>query len=159
MNTFATMTYDQLRESLTGRERLDIRLPDGSAVPGHFHVTEVAHVTKRFVDCGGVRRERATASLQLWSADDYDHRLHPEKLAHILAKGAELYGLGSEEVEVEYQGDTIRVFGLEARPDCYELTSTATTCLARDACAPRGGALATVAQASDGCCSPASGCC
>jgi len=28
-------------------------LPDGDVIPAHYHVTEVGHVTKRFVDCGG----------------------------------------------------------------------------------------------------------
>ncbi len=28
-------------------------LPDESAVPVNFHITEVAHIQKRFIDCGG----------------------------------------------------------------------------------------------------------
>ena len=28
-------------------------LPDGDQIPAHYHITEVGHVTKRFIDCGG----------------------------------------------------------------------------------------------------------
>ena len=28
-------------------------LPDGDQVPAHFHLTEVGHVAKNFIDCGG----------------------------------------------------------------------------------------------------------
>lgn len=31
-------------------------LPDGGLIHACFHITEVGHVTKRFVDCGGTRR-------------------------------------------------------------------------------------------------------
>jgi hypothetical protein len=27
------------------------------SVPAHFHVTEVGRLTKKFVDCGGVKRQ------------------------------------------------------------------------------------------------------
>ena len=48
-------------------------------VPSHFHVTEVGKITKHFIDCGGTVRNEEVVNFQLWQADDYDHRLHPEK--------------------------------------------------------------------------------
>ncbi len=32
-------------------------LPDGGLIPAHFHITEVGHVLKRFIDCGATRRQ------------------------------------------------------------------------------------------------------
>jgi len=29
------------------------KLPEGTYLPAHFHMTEVGLVTKHFVDCGG----------------------------------------------------------------------------------------------------------
>ncbi|MFQ3593805.1 MAG: DUF6428 family protein, partial [Gemmataceae bacterium] len=67
---------------------LHLRLPDGSFVPPHFHVTEVGHVRKDFIDCGGTRRHLASCTLQIWVADDTEHRLSAGKLASILRLAA-----------------------------------------------------------------------
>ncbi len=38
-------------------------LPDGDQIPAHFHITEVGHVAKRFIDCGGKLHETAHTCL------------------------------------------------------------------------------------------------
>ena len=38
---------------------LNFALPDGRLIPAHFHVTEVGHIAKKFVDCGGTFRADA----------------------------------------------------------------------------------------------------
>jgi len=68
-------------------ESVAIRLPDGTHVPAHFHVTEVGHVQKRFVDCGGTLRSATSCVLQVWVANDTEHRLNTTKLSKILDKG------------------------------------------------------------------------
>src|SRR5712691_5890617 len=50
-------------------------LPDGEAIPAHFHVTEVGHVAKKFVDCGGTFRDSEACVLQTYVAGDFAHRL------------------------------------------------------------------------------------
>ena len=63
-------------------------LPDGDRVPAHFHLTEVGHVAKNFIDCGGTIRKTESCVLQLWVNDrDADHRLNAGKMARILALG------------------------------------------------------------------------
>lgn len=155
------MRVSELKTFLAGRDRLAIRLPDGSAVPGHFHVTEVGEVTKHFVDCGGTVRHEKRASLQLWTAEDYDHRLHPEKLSRILQVAERDLGLGDLEIEVEFQGaDTIRKFTLTAAGNELALVGTATACLALDACGlPAESFVSLVGSVSSGNCAPGSGCC
>ena len=59
------------------------QLPNGDFVPAHAHVTEVARIDKRFVDCGGTFRTDSLCRLQTWFADDVDHRLNAGKLANI----------------------------------------------------------------------------
>ena len=63
-------------------------LPDGDRVPAHFHLTEVGHVVKNFIDCGGTIRRTESSVLQLWVNDgDAEHRLNAGKMAKILALG------------------------------------------------------------------------
>ncbi|PPK85351.1 hypothetical protein CLV84_2247 [Neolewinella xylanilytica] len=157
------MRLSELKNFLAGNDRFTITLPDGSQVPAHFHVTEVGEVTKNFIDCGGTVRRDRVASLQLWSADDYDHRLAPDKLTRIIEIAETELGLGNLEIEVEYQGThTIEKFGLESDDDALRLTTKLTDCLAKDACGiakkPKVSLSAFTAAAS-GSCTPGSGCC
>jgi hypothetical protein len=68
-------------------------LPDGGLIPAHFHITEVGHVTKRFIDCGGTRRTLETCLLQTWVHDDVDHRLVAGKLATIFDRAGDVLPL------------------------------------------------------------------
>lgn len=114
-------------------------LPDGRFVPGHFHVTEVGRVQKDFIDCGGTRRSTTSCVLQVWVADDTDHRLAAGKLAGIMEVAAPL--LGSEElpVEVEYESGVVSQYPIgraEATPSglLFELRTKHTACLAPQKC-------------------------
>ena len=78
-------------------------LPDGDQIPAHFHITEVGHVAKRFIDCGGKLHDRKdTCLLQTWVADDYEHRLTAGRFARILQLGDLVLPHDDLEVEVEY---------------------------------------------------------
>lgn len=148
------MTLSQLLEILSRSTEISFKLPDGRLVPRHFHVTEVAKIHKEFIDCGGKRREENKISLQLWEENDYDHRLHPEKLVHILNLTKDRLGLEDHEVVVEYQGDTISTYDLEHDPESgFLLSSKQTACLAREACA------IPIAESAGSGCSPKSNCC
>jgi hypothetical protein len=56
------MNLAQLKDSLAKHSELPVRfqLPTGDAVPAHAHVTEVARIDKKFVDCGGTFRNQFT---------------------------------------------------------------------------------------------------
>ena len=60
--------------------RLRFLLPNGEFAPAHVHVTEVARVDKRFIDCGGTLRTESFCRLQTWHAQDVEHRLTAGKL-------------------------------------------------------------------------------
>lgn len=113
-------------------------MPTGEQVPGHFHVTEVGKIHKHFIDCGGTVRNEEVVSFQLWEADDHDHRLRPEKLAHIIELSQKVLGIAdSLDVEVEYQGTTIGKYGLAFDDGLFLLTPKKTDCLAKDSCGVR----------------------
>lgn len=156
------MKLSEIKKYLESSETIAFGLPDGSLVPTHFHVTEVGKVTKDFIDCGGTVRHEKVANFQLWEADDYDHRLHPEKLLNIIELSEKVLGLEDYEIEVEYQGDTIRKFGLDYDDGKFQLTIKQTDCLARDKCGVPTEKIKvdlTSLTAAGNSCPPGSGCC
>ena len=150
----------EIKNHLSKLDTIAFELPDGSLVPNHFHVTEVGKVTKHFIDCGGTVRNEEVVSFQLWDADDYDHRLHPEKLVHIIELSEKVLNIGDLEIEVEYQGTTIGKYGLGFDGKNFLLETKQTDCLARDKCnIPETMSKTTTKELEASCCSPTSNCC
>jgi len=134
-----------------------LRLPGGSAVPVSFHITEVGHVRKKFIDCGGKMHESETCQLQAWVGPDEDHRIESRKLLGILGKAASFLPGDDLPVEIEYEDAALTQYpiaGAEVSDDAVVLLLVPkhTDCLAKELCVPT--------QASEeGCgCAPA-GCC
>src|SRR5882762_4064660 len=99
------MKLDELKSVLRAHRESTARfiLPDGDLIPAHFHITEVGHITKRFVDCGGtVHDTRDTCVLRTYVADDVDHRIDSDTFAKILDLGRRVLPEGNLDVEVEY---------------------------------------------------------
>ncbi len=155
------MKLSEITQHLSNLSNINFQLPDGSLVPSHFHVSEIGKIDKTFIDCGGTVRTEKVVNFQLWSANDYDHRLHPEKLVHIIDLARRTLQLGDWDVEVEYQGDTIQKFGIEDTPDGFLLTAQQTDCLAKEACGiPKEKPKVRLSQLNTtSCCEPSSGCC
>lgn len=153
------MKLSEIKTTLNTLNTIDFKLPNGQLVPNHFHVTEIGKITKKFIDCGGTIRKEEVVNFQLWDANDYDHRLHPEKLVNIIKLSEDVLGIGNLEVEVEYQGETIEKFGLDFDGKNFLLTTKQTDCLAIDKCEVPGKKAVTAVLESANCCSPTSGCC
>ena len=128
------MKLSELKTLLPALDNVTFQLADGSFVPEHFHVTEVGVVTRHFIDCGGTVRLETVANLQLWNADDYEHRLKPAKLLHIIQLSEEKLGMGDYDIEIEYQGTTIGKYDLGFNGSHFTLDNKTTACLAQDAC-------------------------
>ena len=154
------MKLSQLKDHLSKKEQIAFMLPNGTLVPSHFHVTEIGHSIKNFIDCGGTIRQEERASLQLWEADDYDHRLHPEKLNEIIELSERILEIPDLEIEVEYQGDTINKYDLDFDGAHFLLTNTKTDCLAKDKCGitPQKPKV-KLTEIQNQSCAPGSGCC
>lgn len=150
------MKLSDVKKALSKLSAVNFKLPDGSYVPQHFHVTEVGLVTKHFIDCGGVEREETVVNFQLWEAGDYDHRVAPQKFLNILDISKKVIGDADDfNIEVEYQQSTIGKFGLMFDGTDFVLVNKKTDCLAKDAC----GIPEKEYQANNSCCSPKDGCC
>jgi hypothetical protein len=155
------MKLSQVKSKLNELETIAFQLPNGELVPNHFHVTEVGKVTKHFIDCGGTVRNEEVVNFQLWNSNDYDHRLHPEKLLKIIELSEKTLGISDSEIEVEYQGDTIGKFGLDFDGTNFLLTNKQTDCLAKDSCGvPAEKPKVKLSELKDQpCCTPYGNCC
>lgn len=153
------MKLSEIKTILETVETVNFRLPDGSYVPEHFHVTEVGVVTRNFIDCGGTVRKEVVANFQLWDANDFEHRLKPKKLRNIIALSERVLGIEDSEIEVEYQGVTINKYGLDFDGKDFVLTVKNTACLAEDACGITETKKETEVKNEQSCCTPGGGCC
>ncbi|WP_310646805.1 DUF6428 family protein [Limnohabitans sp.] len=161
-------------------QSLRIVLPNGEAVAPHFHITEVGHVIKNFMDCGGTRRSTESCLLQTWVFVDLQHRLETIKLAHVLRIAGDVLPSLDLPVEIEHEAGVLSQYPvISGSSDGQTLTLTTglkhTACLAMDlCCAPAtdaANAIASTIAASatppsekpnikaGACCSPKSGCC
>jgi hypothetical protein len=155
------MKLSEVKTQLRSLETISFQLPNGELVPSHFHVTEVGKITKHFIDCGGTVRNEEVVNFQLWNANDYDHRLHPEKLLNIIELSERVLGIEDLEIEVEYQADTIGKFTLEFDGKHFLLTNKQTDCLAKDKCGiPVEKQKIQLSEINSGpSCTPGGGCC
>jgi uncharacterized protein DUF6428 len=141
-------------------------LPDGGSIPAHFHVTEVGHVMKRFIDCGGTRRTLETCLLQTWVHDDVDHRFTAGKLAAIFDKAGDVLPHHELPLEIEYENHVVAQFPVENAEVIdgmlsFRLGLKHTDCLARGICLPGAcaPAIPKAAAPSNSCCTPGTQCC
>src|SRR5690606_10262418 len=157
------MKLSEIKEILPGLDNVEFQLENGSFVPEHFHVTEVGIVHKNFIDCGGVTRSEKVVNFQLWNADDFEHRLKPNKLLNIIKLSEEKLGIENFEIEVEYQSDTIGKYDLEFNGKTFVLKNKTTACLAQDACGipseKEKKKLAELNLTQSNSCTPGGGCC
>lgn len=155
------MKLSEIKKHLAELDTIAFQLPNGELVPNHFHVTEVGKITKNFIDCGGTVRNEEVVNFQLWNANDYDHRLHPEKLINIIELSEKVLGIEDLEIEVEYQGQTIEKFGLDFDGTNFILASKQTDCLAKDNCGiPAEKPKVKLSEVNnEPCCAPDGNCC
>lgn len=136
------MNLGSLKKNLRSHPEKNVRLilPDGDPIPADFHVTEVGHVVKTFIDCGGTMRRQETCLLQAWVADNNpDHRLSAGKLARILDLSSKVVPTEDLEVEVEYEPCAVAQYKIESSEVAeneirFQLFHKHTDCLAREAC-------------------------
>lgn len=157
------MKLSEIKSILPTLENVEFQIPDGSFVPEHFHVTEVGSIQKHFIDCGGTIRKENVVNFQLWNANDFEHRLKPGKLLKIIQLSEEKLGIEDNEIEVEYQGETIGKYGLDFNGKHFVLVSKTTACLASDACGipveKKRVQLSELPTQGNACCTPGGACC
>ena len=154
------MKLSEIKDILPTLENVEFQLENGTFVPEYFHVTEVGQITKNFIDCGGTIRSEKVVNFQLWNANDFEHRLKPNKLLNIIKLSEEKLGMEDAEIEVEYQAETIGKYDLDFNGKNFVLKNKQTACLALDACGiPIEKQKVNLGESQSACCTPNSGCC
>jgi len=157
------MKISEIKQILNTIEAVNFQLPDGKSVPEHFHVTEVGLITKNFIDCGGTIRKETVVNFQLWDANDFEHRLKPQKLIDIIELSEKVLGIEDFEIEVEYQDTTIGKYDLGFNGKDFLLLNKQTACLAQDQCGIRAEKpklnLIQINGDNANSCTPGEGCC
>lgn len=157
------MKISEFKTHLATLNSVGFKLPNGECVPLHFHITEVGRITKHFIDCGGDVHEEKSANLQIWVADDTDHRLTPRNLLNILDQSKKVLNEEDLEIEVEYQTETIGKYGLSIDDEAFVLLAKETDCLAKIKCnIPRAKPkikFSELTLATQNVCTPGGGCC
>jgi hypothetical protein len=161
------MNIPELKARLRAHPELNVSIlrPDGTAVPAHYHLTEVGHVAKKFVDCGGKFRVSETCVLQIHFAAPQDdgHRLTAGKFARILDLAKPILPTEDLPVEVEYEAGLISQASL-ARVSLEHgvlqlgLGARHTACLAKEKCGIEegcGGASEPAEETTACCAAPA----
>ena len=138
-----------------------LQLPDQSAVPISFHITEVALMHKTYIDCGGTMRESRTCQLQAWVGPDDDHRIASGKMADVLGLAAKFLADEDLPLEIEYEAATISQYPVAGalvsdEAVTLQLTTKHTACLAPELCIVPSNSLTMATNACG--CGP-SGCC
>ncbi len=151
------MQLKALKEALAmAREAMvRFRLPNGTLIAPHAHITEVALVTKSFIDCGGTSRNEVKCQLQSWVADDVEHRLSASKLLSIIEKAKAILGDDDLSVELEHDVDYATQFQvvdaeLKGGEIVIQLSGRHTACLAPEKCCPPPEASGLVSLARKG---------
>src|SRR5436189_5896365 len=130
-------------------------LPDGSYIPAHAHVTEVGHVARNFIDCGGLTGKEEKVVLQAHVGGDTGHRLRSDRLASILQLGRRVVPNAEMDVDVEYDCCVVAQYPItEAKQDGKYLNLILergrTQCRARDR---------REVETAEGCCATGTACC
>ena len=119
---------------------LAIYLPNNDLIPLNFHITEVGEISYRFIDCGGELHSESICLLQVWVADDVEHRLSPAKLIKIIELATKTLDIMDSEIEMEYGSPSVQYnlkeinVTLDFNPAEFILEGKETDCLAPDKC-------------------------
>jgi hypothetical protein len=151
------MTLHDLQHALEANPRRFPRfvLPDGDYIPAHAHVTEVGHVVRNFIDCGGLTGTEEKVLLQTHAGNDTDHRLRSDRLAKILELGNRVIPSADLDVDVEYDCCVVAQYPIvKAQPRGQHLDlilqRSRTLCRARER---------REAETAGGCCAGSTACC
>lgn len=137
------MNLSELKLALSQHpeKSLQFTLPTGTRIPPHAHITEVARIDKHFIDCGGTVRKESACRMQIWFADDTEHRISAKTLLKVLDKAATILGTEDLTVDFEYEAPFIAQFPItsitpETDALVIHLGIRHTDCLAKEYCVP-----------------------
>lgn len=158
-----TMTISHFLDLLRAHPGHTLRFstPDGWQVPAHFHITELGHLAKSFIDCGGKRHTINSCLLQVWVADDVEHRLKAAKLLTIFERAEGLLLDPDLPVEIEVEAPVLTQLPItdwenQGQSLVFHTERKHTDCLAKEVCLPD---FSLPSIPGENKCRPGTGCC
>ena len=132
---YKIMKISEFKNIIQSLKYIVFELPGGKRVPPHFHITEIGIIRKTYIDCGGDLRVENLINMQLWYSNDINHKIEPTKILKIIQNSEKLLKFQDEEIQIEYQQDTICKFNLEFKGDStFKLIKTFTDCIDKESC-------------------------
>ena len=129
------MKISEFKNIIQSLKYIVFELPGGKRVPPHFHITEIGIIRKIYIDCGGDLRVENLINMQLWYSNDINHKIETTKILKIIQNSEKLLKFQDEEIQIEYQQDTICKFNLEFKGDStFKLIKTFTDCIDKESC-------------------------
>lgn len=141
---YGSMDCNKLINILEENQEKNLQIElDEELIPVNYHITEVSFQYNKRIDCGGDFRTEENLAIQLWVANDLDHRMTAGKAVRIIKELGYLL-LYSDELPVllEY-GSPISLYYLfnyyiEENNLILVAKKTATDCPAKDKCGVEG---------------------
>jgi hypothetical protein len=132
------MNLKELKNILIENKNIKFYIED-EEIPPHFHITEIGKENRVFLDCGGTKRQTEKCVLQVWVANDTEHRIDSNKFLKIINFGEYLFEHDIPDVYVEYEKNTVSQYPIlkyKSSEDTirFYLGKTHTACLAPDKC-------------------------
>lgn len=135
------MNLLKLKEILKNNQNKNVNFYiNNKQIPIHYHLTEVGSEIRTFIDCGGTKRKTEKCVLQLWVANDVEHRLTSDKFLKILGYSDDLFiNHLVPDVYVEYEKETVSQYPIisfesDNNQISFYLDKTHTQCLAPEKC-------------------------
>ena len=129
------MKISEFKNIIQSLKYIVFELPGGKRVPPHYHITEIGIIRKIYIDCGGDLRVENLINMQLWYSNDINHKIETTKILKIIQNSEKLLKFQDEEIQIEYQQDTICKFNLEFKGDStFKLIKTFTDCIDKESC-------------------------
>lgn len=157
------MKLSEFKNHIESLEELRFFDIHGQQVPAHFHLTELGLIRRHSIDCGKSIHQSTQACMQLWVANDYEHRLTPDGMHKIIKLSESVIGTEDHDIEIEYQTETIGRYDLVFINGAFHLKPKHTDCLAKEKCGipevPKKKLQMADIGKSEACCTPGGGCC
>lgn len=132
---YKIMKISEFKNIIQSLKYIVFELPGGKRVPPHFHITEIGIIRKTYIDCGGDLRVENLINMQLWYSNDINHKIETTKILKIIQNSEKLLKFQDEEIQIEYQQDTICKFNLEFKGgSTFKLIKTFTDCIDKESC-------------------------
>jgi len=97
---------------------------DNEEIPKNFYITEIGKENRVFVDCSTTKRKTEKCVLQLWVANDLEHRVDSNKLLKIINLGEHLFEHDIPDVYIEYAASQYSISHYELYDNTIEFHLT-----------------------------------